>query len=166
MVKAPPPSGRHSADVSARLEALVGLDPRETLDKLRDAQQETARLRDREAKIAAELATFRARFSFPSIWEHERKCLLARLAAGERERAVGVKKVSEAYLDEYAHQHSEYQRFLEMGRRDREKMEELEVQLSGIRGQIETGKGVEEYYLRHARLNDGLVWAAGKEMSL
>jgi dihydropteroate synthase len=165
MLKAPAPTG-YSADVSARLQSLVGVDPRQTLDLLREAQQETARLRDEEAKVAGLLATYRARFSYPAMWDHERKNLLARLAAGERERLAGVRKFSEAYLDEYARAHSEYQRFLEMGRKDREEMERLDALLSAIRGRIEVAKGVETYYSEHVRLNNSLIFHSAREASL
>jgi hypothetical protein len=163
---APPPDPR-AAESASRLEALIGVDPRETLDKLRDAQQETAKLRRREAEVVANLATYEARFSHPSHWEHERKALLSRLSGYERSRllTLGV-KFTEAMLDEYGHAHGEYRDFLDQGKRERERMEALRAELSEVRGRIEIAKGVEVYYERHCRLNDSLVWHSSKELGL
>lgn len=155
----------YSAAVSERMESMVGVDPRTTLDKLREAQQETSRLRAREAEVKAKLATYKARYGYPSHWEHERKALLSRLSAHERDRANNAgEKVTESYLDEYAHSHGEYRSFLKEARQERERMEQLEAEAAELHGKIETAKGVETYYERHARLNDGLIWHSAREL--
>jgi aspartokinase len=172
-LRAPPPQrgntmeSGYSADVSARLEAMVGVDPRTTLDKLRAAQEETSRLRAQAAEVKAKLAMYEARYAYPSHWEHERKALLSRLASHERDRVQSRgEKVTESYLDEYAHSHDEYRSFLREAKRERERMEDLRAELSEIHGKIETAEGVETYYERHARLNDSLVYHSGREIGL
>jgi hypothetical protein len=166
-IMAPPPQ-RFDAEVSARLQAILGMDPRETLDKLRDAQKQTADLRREEAMVVAKLATYKARYyGHPSFWEHERKALLARLKSHERDRLLRLgDKVTEGLLDDYAHAHGEYMTFLNEAKREREKMEDLDAELTDVRGRIEIARGVEQFYERHARLNDGLVYFSGKEMGL
>lgn len=155
----------YSAAVSERMESMVGVDPRQTLDLLRDAQRETSKMRAQEAQVLAKLATYRARFSYPSHWEHERKALLSRLSAHERDRAGAAgEKVTESYLDEYAHSHGEYRSFLKEAQQERERMEVLEAEAKALHGKIETAKGVETYYERHARLNDGLIWHSAREL--
>lgn len=170
-VKAPAPErgnnrdDGYSAAVSERMEAMVGVDPRTTLDKLREAQKETARLRERLAEVKSKLAIYKARYGYPSHWEHERKALLARLASHERDRAGSKgEKVTESYLDEYAHSHGEYRSFLKEARQERERMEQLEAEAGELHAKIETAEGVETYYERHARLNDGLIWHSAREL--
>jgi hypothetical protein len=167
MVRAPAPRAQYSAETSARLEAVLGLDPRTTLDKLRDAQKETSTLQGQRAEVLAELASYEARYSYPSHWEHERKALLSRLVESRRMEMAGRgEKITEAGLDSYAHAHDEYRSFLGESRRERTRMEELKARLARLNAQVETAKGVEEYYSRHARLNESLVYFSGKEMGL
>ena len=162
-----PAPGQYSSDVSERLEAMVGVDPRETLEKLRTAQDNTRLLRQQLAFKKAELSSYKARYGFPSHWEHERKALLARLSGNRRiELGARGEKVTESALDEYAHGHSEYRSFLEVALRDRQAMERLDAEVAKLHDDIETAKGVETYFAEHVRLNNGLIYHSAREAAL
>jgi len=164
---APPPNAQYQADVAAKLEAVMGLDPRTTLDKLREAQQQTSAKMREKAEVVAELASFEARYSYPSHWEHERKAMLSRLVEHRRnELHSRGEKITEGALDSYAHAHDEYRSFLNEARRERNRMQDLKARMARLNADIETYKGVEEYYSRHARLNESLVYYTGREASL
>lgn len=167
MAPAPMPTGGYSADVSDRLESMVGVDPRDTLAKLREAQQVTAGLRKRIAEKKAELASYKARYGYPSHWEHERKALLSRLMNNERiKHQIRSEKFTESALESQAHAHEEYRSFLSDGLRDRQVMERLDAEVARLHGEIETAEAVEVYYERHCRLNDSLIYHSGREASL
>lgn len=165
-LKAPPPAA-YEAAVTDRIVALIGLDPRETLDKLRDAQQATSNLRREEAKLVALLASYEARYGYPSHWEHERKALLARLASHQRDKILlRGEKPTESMLDEYAHAHGEYRSFLVEAQKERAEMERLRADVARIQAEIETARAAEVYFERHARLNDALVFHSARELGL
>lgn len=161
-IMAPPPG--ESGSVLDRAEALFGFQPGEVLSQLRDAQAETTRLRREEAQLAAELASYRARFAYPSHFEHERKLKLSVLKEARRaEYSRMGEKITESALDEYAHAHPEYRQFLDAGLRDRQKMEQLEANLVEVRGKIETAKGAELYFERATRMGESLIFHSARE---
>jgi len=160
---AAPPTG----SFKDRQQAVLGFDPHDTLDKLRAAQQATAFLRKEEARLAAEVASYRARFAYPSHFEHERKAMLSRLTESfRREAQVGNEKITNGQLDSMAHANTEYQGFLGEAYRQRQTLERLEADLIRVRGEIETARGVEVYYERLARTNESLIFHSGREAGL
>ena len=83
-VRAPAPQEGTFLD---RAEALIGVDPMNTLAMLSEAQGRLASLREDEAEIASEAASYEARFGYPSHFEHERKNKLDTLIEQRRNEA-------------------------------------------------------------------------------
>jgi len=154
-------------DAQDRIVHMLGLDPMETLEKLRVAQTETAKLKRKEADVLAILSSHEARFAYPSHFEHERKHMLASIAEDRRQQLLdaGV-KVVESYLDSFSHAHPKYRRFLKGAGQERLEMETHRAELAKVRAEIETAKATETYYERLARLNESLVYFAGREAGL
>lgn len=162
------PGNRGSvAEIEHRVQSSTGLTPRDTLAKMREALDELHRLRKEEARLHAELATYRARFNYPSHWEHERKAKLETLKESRRREMGGRgEKVTEGALDSHAHAHMEYLAFLDTSYRQRQEKERLESDLYRIQGQIETLQGVVAWYDKNNRLDEELVRVHRTELGM
>lgn len=160
-VQAPAPTG----SMMDRAAAVFGFDPYEEVKKLREAQARTFHLREREAKLVANLASYEARFSYPSHFEHERKGKLSVIVEQRRAEARRAgEKITESALDSYAHSHLEYQQFLDRALAERKEMERLRAELVEVRGQIETARAAEVFFEKRSRISEALIYHSGKEV--
>lgn len=159
-VRAPAPAG----SILDRAEALFGFEPGDILNQLKAAQEESTRLRKEEARVASLLTSYKARYGYPSHYEHERKVKLSVLKEARRaEYHRAGEKITESQLDEYAHAHPDYQNFLNEGLRDRRTMENLEAELTRIKGELETSKASEVYFERASRMGESLIYHSSRE---
>jgi chromosome segregation ATPase len=163
-------SGVRADTALARMLAITGVDLMDGLDHYRGAQQEAGKVRERIAATEAELVQLRARYDGydSSPYNQQRKKLLAQLAEDERARAIrSEEKVpSEAKLDNFAHAHPQYARYLEDGGKDRLLLEEKRARLNALQGELETALGVVSYYDKVCRANDAVIGFARAEMGL
>jgi hypothetical protein len=160
----PPPERVREDPLRERIETLVGFDPFHFLEELRNAQEEVAVLRQQEAVLVAEASPFRARYTYPSLWEHERKAKLALLSERRRNEVRQEQgKITEKELDEWAHAHPEYLKMLSRAEVGRQRLEDLDASLARVRGEIETALAVVKFFELRSRLGEELVRFRSKE---
>lgn len=151
---------RPSRDTMEVARALIGTNPQDVLDKLLSAQQEAGRIRSRIKEKESLLTTYKARFwsggQNPSFFDLDRKALLAKLK--EKIRASAVSKKTEAAIDDEAHSHPEYLDFVKQERAKRERMEDLQAEVSGLHKDLETALGVIDYYGKAWKSCDAAFW--------
>lgn len=155
---------------SERLGDELGSDPdevlssyREQVDNVRTAALAVAR---RKAHMASLASRFGARGSV-SHWDAERKAVLARLMEGRRAELLAAElKVTESALDNYAHAHPDYQRYLERARVELEQYEEAQARLSESFAELEHAKGLLSYLDSKLQMMRALSFAWGSEARL
>jgi hypothetical protein len=86
---------------------------------------------------ADELAPLRAKHGTNGTFEHDRKALLANLRVGVRRHANTPamrtqKALTDAAIDDLAHAHPEYQKFLDLSRSEKQRMQELEAAMNAL----------------------------------
>jgi len=104
--------------------------------------------------LVKELAPLRAKHGPGGIFGDLRKAELAKVAAMIRAMAVGSQqKVTEAFIEESAHQHPTYTDFLTQATVEKARYFELENRAMGIADLIQRGNAVARYLAAEAHLS-------------
>jgi hypothetical protein len=100
-----------------------------------------------------DLATLRARHGSFGTWDHERKTLLATLRM--KARAIATRdglKVTEAWLDDNAHDAPEYYALVTQATQERSQLTLLEAKVEAVDAEIQRANAITRYLTSEARL--------------
>lgn len=168
-------------DFQARMQQATGVDVEAVLQDFRDSVEKVAEAGKEIARIKAEMAMLFARHgsgkASQSHFEYERKAKYSEVAEARRtellrmdpearKAAIGSDKVSEAYLESYAHANPAYLQFLEHARGEKRRLEELQAKLSLAFAKQEHAKGVQTYLAARLDVIKGQMYAYGAEARL
>jgi hypothetical protein len=122
---------------AVRIAFEVGIDAPGLLAEWGDVSAQMADIRGRMKPLKAEIELLASRYEGrgqqPSHWDHERTSKIAELAEAERTiRARNGDKVVESALESYAKASPAYQRFLEHGRQERDRLAKLRGDMDGL----------------------------------
>lgn len=102
-----------------------------------------AALIDSLERLELERASLFARYGPGGTFDHERKVLLATLAAAARlEAESGNRKITEAAIDEAARNTKAYQDFIAKAYDERTRLAELDAKCRALEARISLGKAV------------------------
>lgn len=168
------PSPRTTSASYETLVATVGVDPLEWLAQLNAIGDELYQARLAVAQQRAQLSRLESEYgsigNLPSVWDHQRKALLAELAEAHRvtlERQIQmeitasggkvVTKITESGLDTFAHSHHKYKQFVDRAAGERKEYEEGRAKLDELWAAVHHLEGKKSYLEQRVRLNEELI---------
>ena len=97
----------------------------------------------RRRELVEKVATLRAVFGAFGTWEHQRKCELSRIKSLIRLQSMrDSRKVNNDQVDEEAHEHPDYVKFVTVATRDRAEFFRLEAQIEEVDYSINRGQAL------------------------
>lgn len=172
-----------AGDFVSRMGGELGGDPDQLLQEYRNQVDRVREAALAVARHKAQMVRLETRFGkfglFGSHWDAERKVLLAELSEEERVKykrnpdtktdAKGVTTevaITDGRVDDLAHAHPRYRRFLEDTLREREEHARLGVALSEAYTELEHAKGVQAYLEARLQMIRSMAYAWGGEARL
>lgn len=158
-------------DFASRMQAATGVDAEAVLQDYRDSADQVADAGRKIARLKAEMASLAARHATrgqTSHFDHERKAKLAEIMEARRIELyrAGEKKVVEGALDSYARANPAYLAFLEHGRAEQVRYEEMQARLSEAFAELELAKGIQAYLAARLDVMKSQLYAYGSEARL
>lgn len=169
-----PTLGRGRETEMDRIRVNTGIDTDQWFAQLQEKSGELLAKRRELSELRAQKVRLEARYGSigngMSHWDHQRKTLLAEIAEQRRadvaqsnadllaqDPKAKPEKITEAALDDYAHAHPRYKRFLEESFGEREEYLRYRSDLDRLYGEVEHLQGVREYLVQRIRLNEEAV---------
>jgi hypothetical protein len=161
----------------------VGGDPDEVLQEYRDQIDRVHAASMQVAQQKAHMVRLEVRFGKSnqagSHWDAERKVLLAEISEEERVKyrrnpeqttdSKGVTKdvsLTDGRVEDLAHAHPRYRKFLDETLREREDYARASVKLSEAFAELEHAKGIQAYLEARLQMMRSLTYAYGAETRL
>lgn len=164
---------------SQRIGTELGTDPETLLQQYREQVDRAHKAALAVAKQKARMAQLASRFGGKGNqgghWEFERKAKYSEIAEARRldllglskeemRQAIGTDRLTESYLDSYAHSTEEYRRFLERARVEMEQYQEADAKLSELFADLAHEKGILAYLEARVQTLRSLSYAWGSEI--
>ena len=97
----------------------------------------------RRRELVEKVATLRAIYGAFGTWDHQRKCELSRIKSLIRLQAMkDSRKVNNDQVDEEAHEHPDYTKFVTLATRERAEYFRLEASIEDIDYRINRGQAL------------------------